>query len=208
MNTKSLSPSLLAWAVIFFVGCAAPTANLVKISAFAPDDKLVVLPALGPADISFIVTSAVEKQLSAHGHEFVGAQKVREVLLSEGLLDEYQSFIEKQNSVGIVDSQFLSKLERLGNHFMIVKITDWAQGGNFLMESWMKSDLQRVIEASIKKVKAGETLVGLSASVYSIAGDLVYQDTSETKISNPMKTPSFTEVAEIAAWKFGKTLPK
>ncbi len=198
---------LLVAGILSFVGCA-PTASFVKVEAFTSNNNLVVLPVLAPADISSIATFAIEKQLTANGHKYVSAGKVREMLLADGLLDEYNSFIEKQNSLGIVDSKFFKKLEGLGSNFMVVKVTDWAQGGNFLTETLMKSGFQRTIEASIRKVSPGETLVGLSASVYSISGDLVYHDTSEAKLSAPFKQPTFEVVAEMAAWKFGMTLPK
>ena len=207
MKISSLSALLVAGTLYSFVGCA-PTASFVKVEAFTPNDTLVVLPVLAPSEISSIATFAIEKQLTANGHKYIKAEKVREMLLADGLLDEYNSFVEKQNSLGIVDSKFLKKLEALGNHFMVVKVTDWAQGGNLLAEILMKSELRRTIEASNRKVSPDETLVGLSASVYSISGDLVYHDTSEAKLSAPFKRPTFEVVAEMAASKFGMTLPK
>lgn len=208
MGLGRLSAWLVASLVYFSLGCAAPTAKVLKTEAFTPGQKLVVLPVLGPADISSIVTSAVEKQLTATGHTFVTAQQVRESLVEQNLLDKYQSFIEKQNSLGIVDPTFLKNLEGLGHHFMIVKVTDWAQGGNFLAESFTKSQFQQTLEASATKVRSGETLVGLNASVYSATGDLIYHDTSEGRLSNPFKPPPFQQIAEMAAWKLAHTLPK
>lgn len=208
MGTKRALPWLIASIVCFSVSCAAPTAKVLKTEAFTPGQKLVVLPVLGPADISSIVTSAVEKQLTATGHTFVTAQRVREALVEQSLLDEYQAFIEKQNSLGIVDPTFLKKLEGLGHHFMIVKVTDWAQGGNWLAEAFTKSQFQQILEASATKVRSGETLVGLSASVYSVTGDMIYHDTSEGRLSSPFNPPPFQEIAEMAAWKLAHTLPK
>jgi hypothetical protein len=185
-----------------------PTAQFSSIQSFKPGNKLVMFPALAPAEISPIATRALEKELTKAGHTFVPASAVTKLLVRDELIGEYQKFVRNYNALGIVDPNFLKKFSSLGNYFLFVKVTDWAKGGSWLVGALTKSEYQRMFEQSTQKVSPGETLVGLIAAVYSVSGELVYQDSNNARLSDPFKPPDFNKVAEMAAWKFGRTLPK
>jgi hypothetical protein len=193
--------------VIAALSCT-PTAQFSSIQSFKLGSKLVMFPALAPAEVSPIATRAVEKELTKAGHTFVPASAVTKLLARDELIDEYRKFVRSYNALGIVDPSFLKKFSPLGNYFMFVKVTDWAQEGSWLVEALTKSEYERMLEQTTQKVRAGETLVGFSAAVYSMSGELVYQDSNIARLSDPLKTPDFYKVAEMAAWKFGRTLPK
>lgn len=173
---------------LLFMGCTAQPPKTKLINEVPVDKKVLVIPVINSdVSISREVTSKLEAYLTEKKYPFHSSSVFINVLMEKQLTNDYIAFINGFKSFGVVNTEFLKKFDY--DYYIITDFKYEASDRSFLGSALTESDYERMTKNAHSKLRAGESWSKSTVFMFSKDGSIVFEDSNETKLSDPMTPP-------------------
>lgn len=180
-------------AVILLVGCTSQPPKTKSIQEIPSDKKVLVVPVINSdVSISREVTSKMEAFLTEQKYVFNSSSIFINTVMEKQITNEYIAFINGFKSFGVVNTEFLKKFDY---DYFIVSVFDYESSDrSFLGSALTESDYERMTKNAHSKLRAGESWSKSTVFMFAKDGSIVFEDSSETKLSAPLKPPKVDQM--------------